>query len=92
MEETLYKREMKGKRVTYTPVVPVDETITVVNLTDKQCLSAAGALGATLLHLFERHVPPHKRVARKIKAVEQAILELYHGTGEPLDLDVADYF
>jgi hypothetical protein len=91
MGEMLYKKEMKGKRVTYTPVVD-DSQPTIINLTDAQCLTAAGSLGLTLLCLFERHIPPHKRVAKKIKAVEQAILQLYHGTGEDIDPELADQF
>lgn len=64
----------------------------VLELTDAQCLSAAGALGVTLLMIFERHVPPHKRIAKKIKKVEEALLDLFHGCGEKLDEEIADYF
>lgn len=86
----LYKKVMVGKRTTYQPVVADEPTI--VALTDKQCISAAGALGVTLLALFERHFPPHKRVARKIKAVEEAIIDLYTGNGEALDDEIATHF
>jgi hypothetical protein len=87
-EETLYRKTMKGKRVVYEAVTPEAEPETVVTFTDKQAITAAGALGVTLLIVFERIIPPHKRVARKIKAVENAILDLFHGTGESIDDEI----
>ena len=54
-------------------------------LTDKQAITIAGTLGITLLMNFEKHIPPHKRVARKIKAVETALIDLFTQTGEPVN-------
>ena len=62
----------------------------VLEFTEAQCLTAAGALGAVLLAVFERNIPPHKKVARKIKAVEAAILDLFQGTGAEIDDEVAE--
>jgi hypothetical protein len=87
MSETLYKKVMKGKRVTY-EVMPEQESATL-NLTEPECLTAAGALGVTLLMIFERNIPAHKMVARKINAVQAAILDLYKGTGTAIDDDIA---
>lgn len=91
MSEQLY-RKVEGKRVRYVPVVPEPELQTVLQFSDAQCITAAGALGMTLLMVFERNLPPHKKVARKIKAVESAILDLFHGTGESIDPEIADLF
>lgn len=91
MSETFYRRIQTGNRARYEPVTEPDP-VTVVELTDSQCVTAAGALGVTLLILFERHFPPHKRVARKIKAVETAVLDLFAGTGEEIDEEIADLF
>jgi hypothetical protein len=88
--EPIYRKVMKGKRTIYEPVVEESEPETVVTFTDAQCLTAAGTLGTVLLMLFERHIPPHKVVARKINAVQQAVMDLYKGTGEPIHDDIAD--
>lgn len=85
----LYRKTIsKAGKVSYQAIEPEPETY--ITLTDAQCLTAAGALGTTLLMMYERLNPPHKKVARKIKAVEVAILDLYQGTGEPLDRDIAE--
>jgi len=94
--EELYHKVMKGKKVTY-QLVTEPEPVTVVTLTDKQCITAAGALGLTLLALFERNFKPMKNgsphlIARKIKTVEQSVLDLFQGCGEAIDPDLADDF
>lgn len=81
--DQLYKKTTQGGRVRYVP--HVEEVTRTIELTDAQALTAAGALGVTLLGLFERFIPPHKRIARKIKAVENAVLDLFQGTGHPID-------
>ena len=62
----------------------------VVEYTDAQCVTLAGALGVVLLTTFERNMPAHKLVARKIKAVEDAILDLYRSSGAELDEPIAE--
>lgn len=89
-EEILYRRVQKGKTCRYELVTEQPEPVTTVTFTDEQCITAAGALGVVLMMVFERIIPPHKLVARKIKAVEAAILDLYRGTGQALDEDVAE--
>ena len=88
MSEILYRRVMKGKKTTYEPVEPQQGA--VLNLTEGECLTAAGALGVTLLMIFERNIPAHKLVARKITALKAAVLDLYKGTGEPIKDDIAE--
>lgn len=88
---TLYERVEKGKQVRYVPYEPPEPEEMTTNLTGKQAITAAGTLGVILLTIFERNTPPHKVIARKIKAVEQAILNLYHDTGEPVDMEILDW-
>lgn len=86
-----YTKEISPKgKVTYKEVI--EDDVAVIELTDEQCLTAAGSLGITLLSIFERNFLEHKRVAKKIKAVEQSVLDLYSGTGKPIDPELADYF
>ena len=87
-EEILYRRVQKGKACRYEPVTEQPEPIPVVMLSDEQCITAAGTIGVMMLTSFEHIIPPHKLVARKIKAVERAILELYQGTGQPIDSEI----
>lgn len=48
-------------------------------LTDKQAITIAGTLGITLLMNYQRLMPPHKLIARKVKAVEDAVSEALDG-------------
>ena len=90
--EQLYRRVINGSRVRYVPHDPAaDVPPAIHNITDRQALTIAASLGATLLILFERHFPAHQRNARKIKAVEKAILDLYHGSGEALDPEISEW-
>jgi hypothetical protein len=88
MSEQYYTKVMQGKKTTYKPVEATPPA--VLNLTEPECLTAAGALGVTLLLIFERNIPAHKMVARKIQAVKAAVLDLYAGTGEPINDDIAN--
>jgi len=64
--------------------------VETVEFTDGQCVTLAGSLGVVLLMTFERNFKPMKNgsphlIARKIKAVKEAVLDLYKSTGEPID-------
>lgn len=87
MTPQLYIKETTpGGKVRYMPYEPPqDNDTTTITLNDAECLTAAGTLGCVLLGLFEKHIPAHKLVARKIKAVELAMLNLYAGTGQVID-------
>lgn len=88
MTPQLYIKETTpGGRVCYVPVEQPqdDDTMTTITFNEAECLTAAGTLGCVLLGLFEKHFPAHKTVARKIKAVEMALLELHRGTGQRID-------
>jgi len=89
MSEQLYRKVMHGKRTAYEPVGDA-EPVTTITFTESEALTAAGALGTMLLMVFERNIPPHKRIARKIKAVEEAVLDLYNRTGAVIHEDIAE--
>jgi hypothetical protein len=85
---TLYTKETTpGGKVRYLPYsLPNDDDLTnTITFDEAECLTAAGTLGCVLLGLFEKHYPSHKLVARKIAAVESAMLNLYSGTGKKID-------
>lgn len=84
------KTTTPGGKVKYEPYQPPcdNEPMTTITFNDAECLTAAGTLGCVLLGLFERHIPPHKLVARKIKAVETAILDLHRNTGHRIDPEI----
>ena len=85
MSETLYRKVQQGNRVRYVPVESEAVEPMVVNLTDGQYLTIAGALAVTLLMLMERFIPEHKRNHRKIKNVREAVHDLYAGSGQAID-------
>lgn len=89
----LYQKVPHGKTFRYVPAevdIPGEGVTIHYNLNERQALTAAGSLGVVLLSLFERNIDPKKLVFRKIKAVEDAILDLYKGTGQEIDDEVAD--
>ena len=91
-DEQLFRRVVKGKSVRYEPVEHMpqaDEAVTEVTFTDRECITVAGSLGVVLLKLAQRNMQPHQLVARKIRAVEMAIIELFKDTGEELRIDIA---
>ena len=61
------------------------------SLTDKQAITIAGTLGITLLMNYQRLMPPHKLVARKVKAVENAVTDLFRSTGHPVNVETMKY-
>ena len=69
----------------------MSERIENFTLTDAQAVTVAGSVGVTLLCLFERLMPPHKRVAKKIKSVQEAVLNLYRDTGQKVDPRVSEW-
>lgn len=86
--QELYLKKMHGKQVRY---VPYDPQITDMELTEAQILTLAGSLGIVVLSQYHKLVPSHRRNARKIKAVENALLDMLQGSGQDLDDSMADY-
>ena len=92
MTEPLYRKVKKGKTTRYEPVQPepVDDTVTTITFSNAECITVAASLGMVLLMLAQRNMQPHQLVARKVKAVETAIADLFKGTGEKLRVDIAE--
>lgn len=87
----LYEKHQTGSRVRYVPHVPIEETPTIIEMSDKQMLTVAGALGITLLTLYERVLPPHKRVARKVEKVKDSVVDLFQSAGDPVDVETMEW-
>ena len=83
-------KKCNGKRVSYLPYQPDTTPDIELEFTDEQCLTLAGSLGAVLLMTFERNIKPHKLVARKIKALENAVLDVFKGTGGKVDPEIME--
>lgn len=90
--QELYRKVTKGKAVRYELVQPEpeDNTVTTITFNNAECVTVAGSLGIVLLKLAQRNMQPHQLVARKIKAVETAISDLFRNTGEKLQVDIAE--
>lgn len=96
--DTLYRKIQKGKSVRYEAVQPepdgsaplTDQTVTTITFTDRECLTVAASLGIVLLDLAQHNMQPHQLVARRVKAVEDAVKDLFSGTGEALRVDIAE--
>ena len=54
-------------------------------LTNEQDVTIAGVLGISLLMNYRRLMPPHKLIARKVKAVEDAVVDLFRSSGHPVN-------
>ena len=72
------------------PYQPATTPDIELEFTDAQCLTLAGSLGAVLLMTFERNIPPHKLVARKVKALENAVLDVFKSTGDKVDPEIME--
>jgi hypothetical protein len=60
-------------------------------MTDQQMVTCAGMVGIMLLAEYELAMPEHKRNHRKVKAVNDAIIDLLHGSGHPVDDGAAEF-
>ena len=92
MNEQLYRRIEKGKRVSYEPVNYYEPLVEEDNgpdkdykVSDRQILTLSGGLACMVLMVFQRNYPYHSRMHREIKALEEAIMAIYKSTGEKVD-------
>lgn len=92
MQVELYTKTVSPKgKVNYQPYTP-SRPDCIDDMTDGQLVTLAVSAGVTCLMMMERMLPEHKRNARQIKKVEEAILALAKGNGEPVDNDIMDYW
>lgn len=89
----LYERVQVGKSVRYVEHVPVTKEVPVVDEFDSGELITLGvSLGMMMLMILEKQLPSHARNARKLQALQAAILDLAKGHGKPIDPAMADYW
>lgn len=69
----------------------IEDDAAVIELTDKQCITAAGALGMTLINILSRNCKT-PIIKSRITAVEKEILRMFKDTGTALDVDIANHF
>lgn len=92
MQVELYTKNVSAKgKVSYQPYVE-QRPDGIDDMTDAQLVTLAVAAGVTCLMMMERMIPEHKRNARHIKKVEEAILALAKGNGDQVDADIMDYW
>lgn len=79
----LFVKEQKGKTVRYRPYVAPDNTMHEIE--HEQMVTLLATLTISMLMSIEAQLPPHARVAREIKNVEQAVVRLAKLNAKPLD-------
>ena len=89
-DDPKYIKRSLGKRTVYFLSQPDTTPDIELEFTDAQCLTLAGSLGAVLLMTFERNIKPHKLVARKVKKLEEAILDVFNNTGDKVDPEIME--
>lgn len=90
---TLYKKVQQGNRVRYVEHVPEANPVPECSEFDNAELITLGvSLGVMMLMILEKQIPPHARNARKIKALENAILDLAKGHGAPITEEMTQYW
>lgn len=82
-----------GGKVKYLPHTSgITDADRIDNMTEGQLVTLGVSAGVTCLLIMEKYIPEHKRNARQIKKLEEAILELAKGKGEELDNDIMEYW
>lgn len=59
-------------------------------LTDKELVTIGATLGTCILMGLERHIKPHKLLARRLRAVEDSLQNLAQLAGCKLDRELVD--
>ena len=73
MTPQLYIKETTpGGKVRYVPYQPEHEDI---ELDDNEILAIAATIGIALMIQYQNQIPAHKRNARKVQALENAIAD-----------------
>lgn len=82
----LYERIMQGKKTTYREHIP--KKIEMPEIEQNQVTTLLYALSISMLMSVREQLPAHALVARKVKAVEDAIVSLSAITAVPMDEDL----
>ena len=88
MQQLYTKTVSERGKVTYTPYAP--NTRAEIEIDNGQLATLAGTIGLCTLMGLERHLPPHALLSRKIRAAENAIVEVAKLGGKELDQRMTD--
>lgn len=95
MSELFTKHTSASGKVTYKPYVPTIAEEPSCKLSDSmtegEIVTAVGGLAVMAIHGYKVLMPEHKMVARKVSAVEAAVLSMFKDTGSYIDTDVIDH-
>ena len=86
----LYVKTMVGKSVRYVPYVE-PPLMLPDDMTEGQIVSAVGGLSILTIHGYQTLLPEHKRIAKKVQKVKDAVLEMFAGTGQHIDQEIIDF-
>lgn len=82
----LYEKIMQGKKTTYREYTP--KPIKMPEIEQSQVVTLLYTLSISMLMSVREQLPPHAAMARKVKAVEEAIVSLSKLNAEPMDEDL----
>jgi hypothetical protein len=86
---TLYTKETTaGGKVRYVPYQPEHEDI---ELDDNEILAIAATIGIALMIQYQQQIPAHKRNARKVMALENAIADLFQYGQKEISHSIVTY-
>lgn len=88
----LYTKVQQGNRVRYVPLQEKAPPLPPPDFTDEEIITLGVSVGAMILIQLEQNIPEHKRNRRKVKAVTDALMNLAHGNGKPIDTELIDYW
>lgn len=87
----LYQKIVTEKgRVSYKPYFP--QAPKKEDFTDEELITLAATIGMVILIELRNLLPEHKRNARHILKVEEAIADLVRGTGAPLPKELSEHW
>ena len=89
---TLYEKITTGKRIRYVEHVPANSVPVCDAFDSAELVTLGTSLGIMILMILEKQLPPHARNARKIKAVEDAVLDLARGHCAPITEEMMQYW
>lgn len=84
----LYEKVQTGKRVSYRPYQPPDNSM--MELSTEQMSTLLATLTISMLMSVEAQLPNHSRFAREVANVENAVKKLAQLNGKPLDDKLID--
>jgi len=89
----LYTKEVSAKgKVTYKLfVAPEPRALISDELTPEQITNMVGTVGIMLINSIYETLGPKTFLANRVKSVNQAIFQLYKGTGQKIDDETVEF-